>query len=376
MQRTAVYLRFLRFSPGCDLTETEVSRTILKNRTNEVTALTERKKRDVKAEQDPAVQNDTARKSIKKNKKWYPAVIALGLLVVLLVVISPFGGKKTAEQDEAGVSVFMSGQPEFFSTIKPEKLQDAEADVADDAAKAATYFEKSLFVGDSQMVRIQNAKLQHGKISEILQYALFMTVDTCTWQAMSEEFTGGPLTFNLYGDFVTLVEAIEKSGSEKVFIQIGREDLALGEAETAVDHARSALRSLKQASPETEIIVLALTPNTASSEVFPNNEKIHLFNTGLETVCLEYGFRFVKSETAFPQGVLPDEYCLNPEGSGEDLNTDGVLIWVTELAEAISNPIISAQPTAAPVPDGASGEGAAAESGVINVAGRKAAAIQ
>lgn len=338
--------------------------------------MAERKKRGAKADKDQPVPNSTEREAKKKNRKWLPVVAAGCLFAVLLIIFNPFGGKKASEQNAGGLGVLMSGQPEFFSTVKPEKLHNAEADVADDPEKAAEYFEKSLFIGDGQMVRVQNAKLQNEKISKILQYALFMTADKCTWQAMAEEFTGGPLTFNLYGDFVTLVEAIEKSGSEKVFIQIGREDLALGEAETAVDHARAALRSLKQASPETEIVVLALAPNTASSEVFPNNEKIHLFNTGLETVCLEYGFRFVGNEPVFPQNVLPDEYCLNPEGSGEDLNASGVLVWVTELAEAVSNPISYAQPTAAPVPGELPAQGEAIDSAQINVAGRKTGAVQ
>ena len=113
-------------------------------------------------------------KAKKKNKKWRPVVAAAGLLIALLVVIAPFAGKRATTQNEEGQGVFMSGQPEFFSTIKPEKLHEAEADVADDAAKAATYFEKSLFIGDGQMMRVQNAKLQNEKISEILQYALFM----------------------------------------------------------------------------------------------------------------------------------------------------------------------------------------------------------
>ena len=336
--------------------------------------MAEDKRRTAAAKADKADRGGAEKQTKKKNKAWRPVLVAAALLIVLLVVINPFAGKNKAEQNGEEQGISLSGQPEFFSTVRPEKLHDAEADVADDTAKAATYFEKSLFVGDAQMMRIQNAKLQNEKISEILQYALFMTADTCTWQAMAAEFSGGPLTFNLYGDFVTLAEAIEKSGSQKVYIQIGREDLALGEAETAVDHARIALRSLKQAAPNTEIIVLALTPNTATSEVFPNNEKILLFNTGLESVCLEYGFRFVKSETAFPDGVLPDQYCLNPEGSGEDLNTEGALLWVTGIAESVSEPQSFAQPTAAP--ESGQNEQSAAQSGTINAAGRKSAAVQ
>ena len=337
------------------------------------TALAKDKRRSTAAKNGKTDGPGAEGQKKKLNKVWRPVAAAVVLLAALLIVIDPFAGKKTEGSGEEQ-GIFVSNQPEFFSTVRPEKLQNAEADVADDTAKAATYFEKSLFVGDGQMVRVQNAKLQNEKISEILQYALFMTADTCTWQAMAAEFSGGPLTFNLYGDFVTLVEAIEKSGSQKVFIQIGREDLALGEAETAVDNARAALRSLKQAAPNVEIVVLALTPNTASSEVFPNNEKIVLFNTGLESVCLEYGFRFVKSETAFPDGILPDRYCLNPEGSGADLNTDGALVWVTGLAEAVSEPMIAAQPSAAPAPGEMPTE--QTPSAAINVAGRKTSTDQ
>ena len=305
--------------------------------------MAERKRRSTaRSGRSTSERRGTGRTTTRKKKKnRLPLVAVCVLLLVLVVIFNAVSGGKSGSGD--GQGIFLSGQPEFFSTIKPESLNTAEIDTADDLTKAATYFESSLFIGGSQMQYIQNAKLSNERIGTILGQALFMTETNYTWQAMANEFGGGALTFNLYGDYVSVTGAIEKAGAEKVFLQLGRADLAAGDVSTALTNARAALLSLKTAT-QAEIVVLSLTPNTAESTAVPDNSTLQSFNSGLQQICSEIGITFADTGAIFAAFELPAEYCADAEGTC--LNTEGSLLWVNELLEILSTP--QSTPTPAP----------------------------
>lgn len=310
----------------------------------------------------------------KKKKNRLPLVAVCVLLLVIVVIFNAVSGRKSGSGD--GQGIFLSGQPEFFSTIKPESLNTAEIDTADDLTKAATYFENSLFIGGSQMQYIQNAKLSNERIGTILGQALFMTETNYTWQAMANEFSGGALTFNLYGDYVSVTGAIEKAGAEKVFLQLGRADLAAGDVSAALTNARAALLSLKAAT-QAEVVVLSLAPNTAESTAVPDNSTMQTFNSGLQQICGELGITFADTGEIFDSFELPAEYCADTEGTC--LNTEGSLLWVNELLEIVSTPqsTPAPSPTEAPTtestPEPTGNGGIQAADNGINAAGRAGA---
>lgn len=290
------------------------------------------------------------------------------LLVIVVFFNAVMGDKSAADGETDQQSIFLSNQPEFFSTIRPESLNTAEIDTADDLAKAASYFENSLFVGDRQMEYIHNSTLENERAGAILSGALFMTAEGYTWKAMAEEFSGGALTFNLYGDYVSMTGAIEKVGAETVFLQLGRADLAAGDISTALYNAQVALLSLKQAAPQTEIIVLALTPNTAESTAVPDNSTIQAFNNGMHDFCGEAGIVFADTASVFSSDGLPTEYCADPDGEGIYLNTEGGLVWVNALLDIVSAPRSTPAPTAMPTEN----SGTQTASNGVNAAGRGA----
>ena len=276
-----------------------------------------------------------------------------------------------AEGEEEHQGLFLANEPEFFSTIRPEAMTDGEVDLTDDLSSASAYFENSLFVGDSRMEYIQDAKLVQERIGTVLSRALFLTADTYSWKSLGDEFSGGALTFNLYGDYVTLQGALEKTGAKKLFIQIGREDLAGGDITSAIDNAQNALVKLKAACPQTEIIVLPLTPNTADSVEVPSNNTIEFYNEELYSLCLDRGIRYLDTTTAFPMDVLPAEYCADAGDTGSHLNVEGSLLWVNALLEKISEP--QSTPTPAPVTENSEvqNESSGETSAPMNVAGRE-----
>lgn len=332
--------------------------------------MAERKRRDTRSGRNASGKRSSRRTGSKKKKvNLFPAVAAVVLLVVIIIVFNAITGDRQGEDD--GQGVFLSGQPEFFSTIRPEKLNSAEIDTIDDPAKAASYFENSLFVGDAQMTYIQNAKLENAQIGSILEKALFLTADGYTWASMAGEFSGGALTFNLYGDYVSMTGAIEKSGAKKVFLQLGRVDLAAGDTSAALSAAQTALRSLKQAAPQTEIIVLPLTPNTAESTAVPDNTAIALFNSGMRDFCSEEGILFADMSEVFPTDGLQAEYCANVEDQGDVLNAEGCLALVTELLEIVSSQqTVMPENTPVPIAQSTDNSGTQTQENGTNAAGR------
>ena len=311
-----------------------------------------------------------AGKTKKKKRKAGPVIAAMVLVLTVVFVAKAIGGSKTETGDG---SLFLSGQPEFFSTVGPESLTNVEVDVVDDPVKVSAFFENSLFVGDTQMEYIQHAKITNERVGTFLSKALFLTAKEYSWQALENEFSGGALTFNLYGDYVTLADALKKTNVRKVFLQIGRTDLSQGDVAGALQHAENAILRLRQACPQTELIVLALTPNTSESAVVPGNNTLRFFNDGLRDFCVQSGVRYADTAAAFPLDALPTEYCADAQADGVYLNADGALLWIEALLESLSVPQSTPAPTTAPTPEAEmpQNNGEQTENSEMNVAGRQ-----
>lgn len=334
--------------------------------------MAERKKRSTQRTESSATGRRAA-ETKKKKRNAGPILAAVVLLIAVVFVAKAAAGSGTADNTADGNNAHLSGQPEFFSTVGPESLTNVEVDVVDDPVKAAAFFENGLFVGDTQMEYIQNAKITNTRAGEFLSKALFLTAEEYSWQALEQEFSGGALTFNLYGDYVTLADALKKTNVKKVFLQIGRTDLSDGDVTGALQHAENAILRLKQACPQTELIVLSLTPSTAASAVVPGNNTIRFFNDGLRDFCVQSGIRYADTASAFPEDGLPQEYCADAQADGIYLNADGTLLWIEALLESLSVPQSTPAPTTEPTPKAEipSGNSDQTENSEMNVAGRK-----
>ena len=344
-------------------------------------------------------REETGRTERKKKKVNMLPTFAAAL--VLLIVVAGFFGvvqlknQEAAEEGETQQGIFFSNQPEFFSTIRPETLNEAEIDPIDDPVLAASYFEKSLFVGTQDVANLQAALPQNPEMGTILEKALFMTANQFTWKNFADEFSGGALTFNLYGSYVSVLGAIESTNAEKIFVQLGREELGVRTVDEVVFDAQVALLSLKQVSPTTEIVVLALTPAVelsdeeseeeepaeSGTETAPmaDNTAIDQFNKAMASFCSTAdGIRFADVAAVFPAAGLPTRYSAAADDGTTRLNAEGYTLWITKLVDVVSAPDISAPThngggtvtgTPAPAQDtGSSGSNSTA-AGRVNVTG-------
>ena len=317
-------------------------------------ALADRNRRNTREKSRPA-----GRKSAKKEKvNLFPVAAAVAVLVLVCWGFAGLMGATQPQTDEEEPPMPMIGrQPEFFSTIRPETMGDAEVDVIDDPVKASEYFENTLFVGDNWMHRLMNQRVDDPQVAEYLEKAMFLTNDYYSWDNVRQEFSGGELTLNLYGERVSLVTAVQKTGAKKVFLQLGRMDLIMEETNTALSFVRESLESLHEALPNTEIVVFTMTPHYTESNAAPINAKIAKYNAGVREICtLRDGVRLIDIAKLFPEEGLTAEFCADPEGAGTKLNAAGYLRVVNHFVDTITSlkkPISSSASAATPAPTAA-----------------------
>lgn len=283
--------------------------------------------------------------------------VAAAIAVLVLVVWGFSGLMRMAQpkiEEDVNPMPMIGRQPEFFSTIRPEQMNTAEVDVVDDPTKASEYFANSLFIGDTWMARLMDQRVNEAQVKEYLEKALFLTNDSYSWDALRGEFNNGALTLNLYGEYVSLLGAVQKTGAQKVFIQLGRMDLLMQETDTAVSFAEQALSALRGANPDTQIIVFTMTPNSEESNASPINKKIARYNAGLREVCAkDKGIRLIDAAALFPEEGLTAEYCADPEGAGTKLNAAGYLLVVNDLVDEITTPQMTMPTQSQPTPTAA-----------------------
>jgi len=320
--------------------------------------LADRNRRNPREKSRPAGQTG-GRKSAKKEKvNLFPVAVAVAMLVLICWGFSGLMRMTQPSTGEEEPPMPMIGrQPEFFSTIRPETMNGAEVDVVDDPVQVSEYFANTLFVGDNWMHRLMNQRLDDAQVAEYLEKAMFLTNDYYSWDNVRQEFSGGELTLNLYGERVSLVTAAQKTGAKKVFIQLGRMDLIMEETDTALNFVRQSLTALHEALPNTEIVVFTMTPHYSESSTPPINAKIAKYNAGVKAMCTkESGITCIDLAALFPDDGLTEEFCADAEGAGTKLNAAGYLRVVNKLVDTVTSskrPLTTPVPAATPAPTAA-----------------------
>lgn len=307
--------------------------------------------------QHPRPQNGQRRpaRGRKKRKRinWFRVVVIT--IALVLVAVAAFGIVNAVKVTVASQSEVPqeSTQPEFFSTIRPESI-DLEAQEEKEEVTEPVYtseFDGVLFVGDSLTAKLQAYAEQGDGFYTILGDADFLTDSDYSWQALAKEFSDGEASLELYGQPITLVDAIKQLGTRKVYIQLGKEDLVYYQSEIDLPNMRDALTKLHEACPEVEIIVQAVTPLMQwCYKADLDNGTVETLNTEMKAFCAandEFEFLDIASELC-PDGILPEEYCADPDNLAMHMNTDGCAAWTNYLIGTVEPESV---PTATPEPN-------------------------
>lgn len=138
---------------------------------------------------------------------------------------------------------------------------------------------------------------------------------------------------NIYykGKEMHLEDALAASGVKKAFILLGQNDLSYMTIESTMEKWELLIERIWEENPDLEIYLLSCIPeweeDSASNE---KNEKIDLYNIGLETFCDEKGCHFVDLAPYVEDHLnkMSTNYSLD---KGIHMNYDGCYMWMQFL---------------------------------------------
>lgn len=295
----------------------------------------------------------------KKHKRinWFRVVVITAALVLVFIAALGIVNAVRVTVDAPNEILPDSTQPEFFSTIRPESVDESTADAEDEPTEPVynSEFDGVLFVGDSLTAKLQAYAEEDEGFYTILGDADFLTDSDYSWQALAKEFEGGDASLELYGQPVTLVEAIGQLGSRKVYIQLGKEDLVYYQPEIDLPNMQNALTKLHEACPGVEIVVQSVTPLMKwCYKADLDNGTVETLNGELKAFCSSHeGFTYLDIAAELcPEGILPEEYCADPGDLAMHMNTEGCAAWTAYLIGTVA-PEEVPTPTPEPVIDAA-----------------------
>ena len=213
-------------------------------------------------------------------------------VLCVLAVLLTFGITTTLlKKEESAPSV-----PESVADPTPGKdlsghyqIDNASTALLSETADAGTdYLNNTLFLGDSNTVRLYN----YGLIS-LQQFCAKEGIGTQV--ALSE----GIVTFKKDPNHYTIPQAVAMMKPRRVVMTFGTNDTGM-EVSDFIAHYTALIQAIQQSYPYTDIIVNTVPPVPADHSNYPHMDqaKIDDFNMALLDLCEQLGVRFLNSAEA------------------------------------------------------------------------------
>ncbi|MFZ7103437.1 MAG: GDSL-type esterase/lipase family protein [Peptococcaceae bacterium] len=210
-----------------------------------------------------------------------------------------------------------------LTTKEPFGLQES-------AGVPGSYFDKTVFVGDSIMAGIQNyVENQRKKDPGYFGTAQFLaagglSVRNALWKVSDE--SRHP---SYKGERMLIEDAIGRMDVEKVYIMLGMNDILLSDVDTYLANYQTLIQLILEQSPNVKIYVMSITPGTAKEGLRPSNRQIFEYTLALVGFCARYGYEYVDVSSAIRlgDGSLPLEMCSDPDGMGFHFTEEACAVW-------------------------------------------------
>ena len=218
-------------------------------------------------------------------------VCALAALLTIGITLTMLKRGKTSTE-----------QPGDSSMDAPAPAPDGEEDISDhyqinqtssalltetaDAGNA--YQEQTLFIGDSNTVRLY----ANGLIS-LQQFCAKEGIGTSA--ALNE----GIVTFKRDDNRYTIAQAVAKMKPRRVVIMLGTNDNSMS-TEDFIGNYTALVQAIQASYPYTDIIVNTVPPVPSNHSNYPNMDQTRIddFNMALLTMCEQLGVKFLNSAEA------------------------------------------------------------------------------
>lgn len=218
-------------------------------------------------------------------------VCALAVLLTAGITVTLLKRGKPAETPETPASSEAAASTESLAGYYRID-EGSSALLAETADAGEDYLSETLFIGDSNTVRLYN----NGLIS-LQQFCAKEGIGT---QAALND---GIVTFKNDDTHYTIAQAVAMMKPRRVVITLGTNDNGMATSDFIANYTKL-VQAIQAAYPYTDIIVNTVPPIPANHSTYPNMDqaKVDDFNMALLTMCEQLGVHFLNSAE-----VLKDE---------------------------------------------------------------------
>lgn len=213
------------------------------------------------------------------------ALLTVGITLTLL----KRGKPETPGTPADSVPTDTTGDGESTDLANHYQIDNTSSALLTETADAGTeYLDSTLFLGDSNTVRLYN----NGLIS-LQQFCAKEGIGTSA--ALNE----GIVTFKKDSSRYTIAEAVAKMKPRRVVIMLGTNDTGMA-VEDFISNYKQLVQAIQTSYPYTDIIVNTVPPVPADHSNYPHMDqaKIDDFNMALLDLCEQLGVRFLNSAEA------------------------------------------------------------------------------
>lgn len=203
-----------------------------------------------------------------------------------------------------------------------------------------SYFNKSVFVGDSIMVGIENyVETQRRQDPDFMGKAQFLSAGGLSVRNSLWEVSDESRHPSYEGERRLVEDAIALMDVDNVYIMLGMNDILLSDKLTYLDNYQILIRLIKEKSPNVQIHIISITPGTNKKELEPSNRQILEYNLALVEFCAKYGYHYIDVAYALrsSDGSLPVELCSDPEGMGFHFAEEACAKWLEYIYTHVPN---------------------------------------
>ena len=213
------------------------------------------------------------------------ALLTVGITLTLL----KRGKPETPGTPADSVQTDTTGDGESTDLANHYQIDNTSSALLTETADAGTeYLDSTLFLGDSNTVRLYN----NGLIS-LQQFCAKEGIGTSA--ALNE----GIVTFKRDDNRYTIAQAVAKMKPRRVVIMLGTNDNGMN-TEDFISNYTALVQAIQASYPYTDIIVNTVPPVPSNHSNYPNMDQTRIddFNMALLTMCEQLGVKFLNSAEA------------------------------------------------------------------------------
>ena len=215
-------------------------------------------------------------------------VCALAVLLTTGITLALIRRGKTPSvpSEEPGSQELVPGEDDISDHYQINETSSALLQETADAGQ--TYQDETLFIGDSNTVRLYAS----GLIS-LQQFCAQTGIGTSA--ALSEKI----VTFKKDNNAYTIAQAVAKMKPRRVVIMLGTNDTGMS-VDEFIKNYTALVQAIQESYPYTDIIVNTVPPVPANHANYPHMDqtKIDDFNMALLSMCEQMGLKFLNSAEA------------------------------------------------------------------------------